>query len=106
LRQQTAETRKETNMSDGTKTLNTDQQQAFEEIKRLLGEQKVPGAEEATLESTWEDLDADSLDLVELVRALEDEYSIQIDDSELDGVDTVGDAVDMLQRLRSEKAQG
>lgn len=93
-------------MSDGTKTLSGEQQQAFEQIKRLLGEQKVPGAEEATLESTWENIDADSLDLVELVRALEDEYSIQIDDSELDGVDTVGDAVDMLVRLRSEQASG
>jgi acyl carrier protein len=99
-------TRKETEMSDGTKTLSAEQQEAFEQIKRLLGEQKVPGAEGATPESTWEDLDADSLDLVELVRALEDEYSIQIEDSELDGVETVGDAVDMLQRLRSEKASG
>ena len=93
-------------MSDGTKTLSAEQQQAFEQIKKLLGEQKVPGADQATFESTWEDLDADSLDLVELVRALEDEYSIQIDDSELDGVDTVGDAADMLVRLRAEKAQG
>jgi acyl carrier protein len=93
-------------MSDGTKTLNPEQQQAFDQIKRLLGEQKVPGADEATLNSTWEDLDADSLDLVELVRALEDEYSIDIDDSQLDGVDTVGDAVEMLTRIKSEQAQG
>ena len=34
----------------------------------------MPGAEDATLETTWADLDVDSLDLVELVKALEDRY--------------------------------
>jgi acyl carrier protein len=93
-------------VSEGTGTLSGEQQQAFEQIKRLLAEQKVPGADEATLDSNWEDLDADSLDLVELVRALEDEYNIEISDSELDGVDTVGDAVEMLIRVKSQKGQG
>jgi acyl carrier protein len=89
-----------------TGTLTTDQQQAFDQIKKLLHDQQVPGAEQATVDSTWEDLDADSLDLVELVRALEDEYGIQIEDKELDGVETVGDSVQMLIRIRSEQAQG
>jgi acyl carrier protein len=85
-----------------TGTVTTEQKQAFDQIKRLLSDQQVPGAETATPQSTWEELDADSLDLVELVRALEDEYDIKIADSELDGVDTVGDAVDMLIRVKGQ----
>ena len=91
-------------MTDATETLSGEKLEAFEKIKGLLEKQEVPGAAEATPESTWEQLDADSLDLVELVRALEDEYGVQIDDKELDGVQTVGDATEMLMRVRS--AQG
>jgi len=43
-----------------------------------------------------EDLDADSLDLVELIMALEDEFSITVPESELEGVDTVGKAFDLV----------
>jgi acyl carrier protein len=93
-------------MAEATGTLSGEKLAAFEKIKELLKQQEVPGAEEATPESTWEQLDADSLDLVELVRALEDEYGISIDDKELDGVETVGDAAEMLTRVRSEQDSG
>ena len=43
-----------------------------------------------------EDLDADSLDLVELVMALEEEFDVTIDEEELQGVTTVGGAYDLL----------
>ena len=43
-----------------------------------------------------EDLDADSLDLVELVMALEEEFDVTIDEEELQGVTTVGAAYDLL----------
>ena len=42
------------------------------------------------------DLDADSLDLVELVMALEEEFDVTIDEEELQGVTTVGAAYDLL----------
>jgi acyl carrier protein len=58
-----------------------------------LAQIKVPGAEEAAMETTWTDLDVDSLDLVEVVRILEDHYGIQIVDEKLEGVASVGDAV-------------
>jgi acyl carrier protein len=93
-------------VSDATGTLSGEKLEAFEKIKDLLEKQEVPGAAEATPESTWEQLDADSLDLVELVRALEDEYSLSIDDKELNGVNTVGDAADMLVRVQQEQASG
>jgi acyl carrier protein len=43
-----------------------------------------------------EDLEADSLDLVELVMGLEEKFDIQVPEDELDGVTTVGHAVDLV----------
>ena len=55
--------------------------------------------ERVTLEARFaEDLEADSLALVELVMAFEDEFGITVDEDELDAVKTVGDAVDMILR--------
>ena len=78
--------------------------QVLDRIREELAAIKVPGAESATMDSTWGDLDVDSLDLVELVKALEDEYDIQIADEELKPIATVGDAVRLTLRLSSEGA--
>ena len=43
-----------------------------------------------------EDLDADSLDLVELVMALEEEFGVEVPEEELEGVETVGQAYDLI----------
>ena len=43
-----------------------------------------------------DDLDADSLDLVELVMALEEEFDVTVDESELEGIETVGQAFDLV----------
>ena len=43
-----------------------------------------------------DDLDADSLDLVELVMALEEEFDITVEEEELEGIDTVGAAFDLV----------
>ena len=43
-----------------------------------------------------DDLDADSLDLVELVMALEDEFGVEVPEEELEGVETVGQAYDLI----------
>ena len=43
-----------------------------------------------------EDLDADSLDLVELVMALEERFDVSIPEEELNGINTVGNALDLL----------
>ena len=43
-----------------------------------------------------DDLDADSLDLVELVMALEEEFDVTVDEDELDGIETVGQAYDLV----------
>ena len=43
-----------------------------------------------------DDLDADSLDLVELVMALEEAFDITVEESELEGIETVGQAYDLI----------
>jgi acyl carrier protein len=54
-------------------------------------------ADKVTLEANFaDDLDADSLDLVELVMALEDEFDVSIEEEELEGVATVAQAVDLV----------
>jgi acyl carrier protein len=67
----------------------------------------VLGADPATIsESTAfaEDLDADSLDLVELVMQVEDALDIEIGDTELGDVRTVGDAADLVLRVTAASA--
>jgi acyl carrier protein len=78
-------------------------QEALEAIREELANIKVPGAESAEADQTWSDLDVDSLDLVEVVKALEDRYEIQIADGRLKSIATVGDAVSLVQELVREK---
>lgn len=82
-----------------------DEQQVLERVRAELEAIKVPGAADAGMDTTWQDLEVDSLDLVELVRALEDEYGIRISDEQLQPIASVGDAVRLVMGLRSESAQ-
>ena len=78
--------------------------QVLERIREELAAIKVPDAESATMDSTWGDLDVDSLDLVELVKTLEDEFGVTIHDEELKPIASVGDAVTLVLRLDAERA--
>ena len=80
------------------------EQDVLEAIRAELTAIKVPGAEDATAASTWSDLDVDSLDLVEVVKALEDRYEVRIADARLKGIESVGDAVTLVRELVGEKA--
>jgi acyl carrier protein len=73
-------------------------------IREELDAIKVPGALEATEDQTWQDLDVDSLDLVELVKSLEDRFGVAIADGRLKSIKTVGDAVALVQELAAEGA--
>jgi acyl carrier protein len=54
--------------------------------------------EKVTMEASFaDDLDADSLDLVELVMALEEEFDITVEEEELEGIQTVGQAFQMVE---------
>jgi acyl carrier protein len=71
--------------------------EVFELIRGRLAE--LIEREPSTIELTTrleEDLEADSLDLVELAMSLEEELSLEIPDEELEGIRTVGDAVDFI----------
>ena len=69
----------------------------LEKMKEMIADQLDIDTSEVTLESRFkEDLDADSLDLFELVMALEDEYEVEIPSEELEDMKTVGDIVNYL----------
>jgi acyl carrier protein len=67
-------------------------------VKEIIVEQLGVNENEVTPEAKFvDDLGADSLDLVELVMALEEEYNIEISDEEAEKILTVGDAVEYIQ---------
>ena len=69
----------------------------LEKMKEIIAEQLNCDAESITPETSFkEDLGADSLDLFELVMALEDEYSVEIPSEELQDLTTVGAVIDYL----------
>lgn len=69
----------------------------FEKLKEMIVEQLSIDEDKVTPEARFkEDLDADSLDLFDLVMQLEDEYEIEIPSEELENLTTVGAIVDYL----------
>lgn len=69
----------------------------FEKIKKIVADQLGANADEITMDSTFiEDLGADSLDVVELVMAMEDEFDMEIDEDEAENISTVGDVVEYI----------
>ncbi|MCC6953567.1 MAG: acyl carrier protein [Deltaproteobacteria bacterium] len=70
------------------------QAETAEKVKSIIVEQLGVPAEEVTDDASFiEDLGADSLDIVELIMALEEEYDIEIPDEDAEKIQTVGDAV-------------
>ena len=55
-----------------------------------------PDAEQITRDATFEELDVDSLDLVELAQIVEDEYGVQLKGEDMEGIKTVRQAVDLV----------
>ena len=71
--------------------------EVFKKVKNLFVEELGIDAEKVTMEAKLEeDLEIDSLGIVEVVMAFEDEFGIEIDDDELTDVGTVGQAVNLL----------
>ncbi len=70
-------------------------------VKEIVIEQLGVNEEEVTPEASFlEDLGADSLDIVELVMALEEEYELEISDEDAEGIKTVQDVVSYIEGRR------
>ncbi len=66
-------------------------------VKSIIADQLGVGEEEIKPESSFiEDLGADSLDIVELVMAMEEEFEVEIPDEEAENIKTVGDAINYI----------
>ena len=69
----------------------------LEKMKEIIADQLGVSEDEVTLEASFkEDLDADSLDLFELVMAVEEEYDVEIPSDDLAELNTVGDVINYL----------
>lgn len=76
-------------MTDGT---------TFERLKKIIVEQLGVDEEEVTSQASFvEDLNADSLDLVELIMSLEEEFGMEISDEDAERIQKVSDAVEYIE---------
>ena len=69
----------------------------FEKIQTIIGEVLGVDADSVTMETTFvDDLGADSLDVFQIIMALEEEFDIEIDNEEAEKIVTVSDAVEQI----------
>ncbi|MDJ0583046.1 acyl carrier protein [Crocosphaera sp.] len=77
-------------------------QEIFEKVKTVVVQQLEVEEDKVTPEASFaNDLAADSLDTVELVMALEEEFDIEIPDEAAEKIATVGDAVDHIDKAKA-----
>jgi len=69
----------------------------FEKVRALIAEQLDIDEEKITLDTTFEDIDADSLDVVELVMTLEEEFDLEISDEAVEKIKTVADIINYIE---------
>ncbi|MCL4309479.1 MAG: acyl carrier protein [Thermoleophilia bacterium] len=72
-------------------------EEIFDQLKEMLVEQLGVDEADITMKASFQDdLDADSLDLVEVIMEMEDKFSVKISDEEAEKIRTVGEAVDFV----------
>ncbi len=68
----------------------------FDKVKSIVANQLGVDEADITVETTFDDLNADSLDVVELIMALEEEFDIEIPDEDSEKIKTIGDAAEYI----------
>jgi acyl carrier protein len=75
----------------------------FEKIRKMISDQFGIDEDDIDMDTSFkDDLNADSLDLVELVMAIEDEFDLQVADEDVENIKTVGDAVNYINEILNE----
>lgn len=70
-----------------------------EKVIKIISEQFNVDVENLNEDTSFRDeLNADSLDFIELIMALEDEFELEIEDEEVDSIKTIGDALDYIKK--------
>ena len=73
----------------------------FDKVKEIVVEQLGVDEDAVTMSASFvDDLGADSLDIVELIMAFEEEFNVEIPDDEEEKISTVGDAVDYIKAVK------
>ena len=73
----------------------------FEKITQMLADQLDANIDDMTMETKiGEDLGADSLDVVELLMAIEEEFEVEIPDEDIEALKTIGDVVEYIQNKK------
>jgi len=71
----------------------------FEKVRAIVMDQlSISDEDMITLNTTLEDLGADSLDMVEVIMAIEDEFDVQIKDEDLENLKTLSDLIDYINK--------
>lgn len=71
----------------------------FEKVKAIIIDQlSISDEDMITMDTTLEDLGADSLDMVEVIMAIEDEFDVQIKDEDLESLKSVSDLIDYISK--------
>lgn len=77
-----------------------DRTEVFNKLAETVADTMNVDVADLAPETTFESLSADSLDLIELVTALEEDFDTTIDDDDLASINTLGDAVDLVVEAR------
>ena len=73
----------------------------FEKIRAILCEQLELNEDQVTMNSNIaEDLGADSLDVVDLIMSIEDEFDVEVPDESIESIKTVGDVVNYIENAK------
>lgn len=75
----------------------------FEKVKKVIVDVLNYPEDEITMDSRFtDDLNADSLDSLEIIMGIEDEFDIHIDTDQIKDIETVGDVVEQIKKLTNE----